>query len=245
MLPPKRSRGKTVSLYFDHRTVELIEELKQRGQAVSPILRELLQIVLTPTVALATVQYPLLPLGLDLDDDPFRFEKWIDAEKTKYVVLMGTTLYSALLNSGGSLKPLWLNLLQKGASLTVLLQGMKDGYSSQQSQFAFDAAAISRMKGESIDSIIAHSEAVKNALASVVGKYGNLQVGLATTAINYSAFLIRDTLSNLAVQVHPYTGMGDLNVRGVRFNFTDKGSRFSGEIEYQVGAFWKSAVSLK
>lgn len=240
--PNKRTRGKTVSLYLDPETAELYDELKRRGQSISPLLGEFFRTISIPAPALATVQYPLYSLGCDLDDDPFRFEKWIDTGKARQVILMGTTLYSALLGPDGkSVRPVWHDLLEEKATLTILLQGIS---TDQSGEFGFDAATISKLKGEPVESIIAHSETVKQHLTNLAGKYETLDVRLAKGSINYSAFIVRNQKDAAAVQIHPYTGIG-ANV-GVRANFAShEHTRLNQEVLYQLSAVWKSATPLR
>lgn len=242
----KPRRGKSVSLYLDSRTAGLYDEVRQRGENLSQLLGELLQSKLTPTTALATVQSPFYPsLDSHLDEDSFRFEKWLDPENVKHVILMGTTLYAALLDETGErLRPLWPSLLEKKVRLSVLLQGIA---SDPNGQFSLDAQTVGIIKGQTVVIVTAHSKAVQASMVPFLKEYNNLEVRLATQSINYSAFLLRGKFGNGAVQMHPYTGMNNQNVNGVRFNFSANagGSGHYAEAEHQISAVWKSAVPLK
>lgn len=152
---------------------------------------------------------PLLSTGLEITNDRYGLDKWINVGSTTSVVLVGTTMNSAI---AGHMN-LWQELLEDGKPLRVLLQGNLNPYDESP---CYTPIQLTRDKVESRRNC--SLELLKKLAKSA--PENTLEVrNSGASLLSYSAILIAKKDSQADIQIQPYNF---LNID----SFTHRPARF-------------------
>lgn len=239
----------TKSIYLDENTAKLAEDLaSNQGIGLSELLREVLTLMSHapgPIGQLAIVQ-DCSTIASGLEEDPYRFDTWLDVKNTRKLLLMGTTMYRVL----SRYEQVWRTLLSSGAHVQVLLQGGIERMAKERP----DSLTASIILGKNAEDTVKRKNDATNFLRNL---YNTIEAEARDRlearrtqefVITHSAVLVWDKnpQSKVAVQIHPYTPVNqNRHDKDIRFSFvTSEKSRIYSAIIRPIAEVWSSATSI-
>jgi hypothetical protein len=206
----------TRSIYLDDKTDQLAEEvLKTTGVKLSLLFKEFLELKkssLGMQSQMALIQ-DCSTLALGNEDDPYTFERWMDATKVKRVLLVGITLRDVLANH----ESLWNQVVKLGGKIQVLRQGQLENSDAPVTKVLArmrldDGTSLTRRQREA-------ERILKNLYIESEKSTGTVEIRNSDDRLlTYSAILVwmLDPPGDIFVQIHPYVASYDLSP-GPRF----------------------------